>query len=220
MHQLAPNQHQSQKDTTKDTVKSPEEMFAWNRSPQQGASQKTTGSFQQVLVTLSLVFSFAGYFPLYTWHILITVSLFLIALFIVLRKDSTTEIFKPRHVKEIAEVLNKWDDDNNKMTDNNNPASPVYIYQTRKGLRISKGQLESNDSIITHYTVSFSNKDALNYRDVEELAVLIKQLRKHSGMFQIIEKQEGIFHISFSLLKRPGTTDIIEQSRYEEYELP
>ena len=106
------------------------------------------------------------------------------------------------------------------MTDNNNPASPVYIYQTRKGLRISKGQLESNDSIITHYTVSFSNKDALNYRDVEELALLIKLLRKHSGTFQIIEKQKGIFHISFSLLKRPGTTDIIEQSRYEEYELP
>lgn len=146
--------------------------------------------------------------------------MFIIALFIVLRKDIKTEIFRPRHVKEIAEALNEWDDDKNKMNDKDNLASFVPIYQTGLGLHISKGLFVNEETTITHYTVSFTKKYPLNYRVVEELAVLIKQLQKHSGMFQIIEKQKGIFHISFSVLKRSGTTDIIEQSRYKEYSSP
>jgi prolipoprotein diacylglyceryltransferase len=150
------------------------------------------------LIALSFALAFAGYFPLYIWHLIVTAALLAFSLFLVLQHNTKSEIFMPRHVRQIARVLNEPQDTT--TNSKHNPASFVYIHKTGLGLHLSKTQLVGDAAVQTCYTVSFTGKAPLSYRIVEGLAVLIKQLQKHSEPFRIIEKQKNIFHISFSKL--------------------
>lgn len=148
------------------------------------------------LVTLSLCFAFAGYFPLYTWHIAITAALYVVSLFVSRKDTNHRNMFRPQHVRQIAAALNQpaVEQDMERST----YQAMVSVYQTRLGLRISKGQLINNGMAVPFYTVSFSENDLIDHRVVEKLAVLIKRLQKHSGPFQILEKQQKVFQICFT----------------------
>lgn len=52
---------------------------------------------------------------------------------------------------------------------------------------------------LTHVLQQFylKNEESLNYNIVGKLGVLIQQLQKHNNEYQIIESQNGIFHIVF-----------------------
>lgn len=148
------------------------------------------------LVTLSLCFAFAGYFPLYTWHVAVSAFLYIVSLFVSIKNTVHRNMFRPQHIQQIAAVLNRSPVEQEAERDTY-PAV-VSVYQTRLGLRISKGQLMNNGIAVPFYTVSFSGNDPIDYSMVEKLAVLIKQLQKHSGSFEILEKQKKVFQICFT----------------------
>lgn len=153
-----------------------------------------------LLLFVSLVLGFSGKIPLYTWHIIIIAIVFATALLVLIRNDDDADIFNSRHIKQIALRL-KETEGKQSVTGNDISDSPVVIHQTKKGLYLSKGRTKNAESETINYTVSSRKKHVLNYNMVHKLAVLIQLLQKHNSAFQIIEKQNGIFHIIFLRIK-------------------
>ncbi|MCX6250192.1 MAG: prolipoprotein diacylglyceryl transferase [Bacteroidetes bacterium] len=146
------------------------------------------------LMSVSLAFSLMGFIPFYYWHLITTICLIAISLFVIIKNKEKKSIFDPHHVMQIASGLILLNDYLNK----NVPQNIIKTYQTNLGLVFSKGQFETTESLITHYTVSSKTKIRLNLKIVQKLASLVKKLQKHTGSYQVAEKQNGIFHILFS----------------------
>ena len=61
-------------------------------------------------------------------------------------------------------------------------------------MSLSHGHIEEGGKRVMHYTVSSRKENMLTYATVRKLAVVIQQLEKHSGSYEIIEKQNSLFH--------------------------
>ena len=104
------------------------------------------------------------------------------------------KLFRPKHIRELAEGLNKLEETNNKK-DKDNRA--INVYTTIEGLCISCGrQSEQND--IKHYTISLKDKKRLNKFSVRKIAKVIAMLNHRNWSYNIIEKENGIYHVLFN----------------------
>ena len=146
-----------------------------------------------LLLSVSLGFSAAGFIPFYYWHFIISISLFIVSLFVIINDKRKKRILNAHHVKQIASGLIEL----NKEIKHHQPGIVIDMFQTDFGFIFSKGQFVKNKSLITHYTVSSKANNRIEFETVKKLAGLIKKLRHHKSTFRITEKQNGIYHILF-----------------------
>jgi prolipoprotein diacylglyceryltransferase len=151
-----------------------------------------------LLITVSLVLSVTRIFPLYAWHIIVSLLLFILAFLIAVRANIENRIISPRHIQQIAMALNR-PADNNKSATVQNDTILVNIFQTDLGINLSEGYVRQQGVLIKHYTISTQKNNLLSYPAARKLATIIKQLQKHKGSFKIQEKTNSLFHILFEI---------------------
>ena len=152
------------------------------------------------LIAISFGMSLLGWLPRYDWHLWILIIITIISMIIILyyRKNANYFLFNPPHVKQMAiglEFLNS-----KRLSASPANTKEVTIYSTREGLSLSTGDFAENKSETKHYTVSFRIATVMNKELAIKIGRLIAELRKHSGRYELIEKQKGIYHILF----KPG----------------
>ncbi len=150
-----------------------------------------------LLVTVSLVLGFSGYLPFYTWHLIFFLSLLAVSLYVVFLKRKTTEyrLLRPAHIREIATGLQHMELGENNLADAGN--SSVNIYRTTEGLSFSCGQHYAKNERLIHYTISGNTKLILNEHIVNKIGQMISLIKKHNKHFDIIEKENGVYHLIF-----------------------
>lgn len=142
-----------------------------------------------VLVAVSVLAALSGMIPLYPWHMVIASLVFVIAFAAVLRPHRKTDLAKADHVSQIASALRRL-----KVSDEMAP----QVENTKLGLNLSKGCTVQEGQPVIHYTVSGDEEDVLDPTTAYQLAKLIKKLQHHPGSFNVLQKQNGIFHIVFT----------------------
>ena len=110
------------------------------------------------------------------------------------KRNLAKELFTAPHIRQLAEGLNMLDQVNTISDDGNK--KKVNVYTTRKGFSVScsNGSLSGQKK---HFTISVKNKKTLNRPAAEKMAVTIATLKKYAETFELVEKQNGIFHILF-----------------------
>jgi hypothetical protein len=106
------------------------------------------------------------------------------------RRGNASGIFSAGHITEIAEGLEILDISPRERN------GQVRIYTTGKGLCISCG---AYDKETRHYTLSLKNAGLLQKKMVEKLAQIIGSLKYHKGSYDVIDRENGVYHILFSL---------------------
>jgi hypothetical protein len=145
-----------------------------------------------ILVATTLGFAFAGSVPLFSWHIAVTAGLFIISIYLVIKDSFQNRIFKPGHIRQIAEALYQ-------LEENRSVDDTINICKTKQGLCLSTGQSVKNGILVPHHTISFDDKKrSLTPAVAEKLAQVIRRLQKQEGSYEIVEKENGIYHIIFS----------------------
>ena len=147
-----------------------------------------------LLIGISIIMAFSGFVPLYTWHILISILLFITGSVIVIRDSLSNKISSPRHIWQIAMALSEF---NNEKNEADFSQKQLTVYKTQLGLNLSIGQLINEGKPINHYTISCKKGNQITYHLIKKLAGVIKQLQKHTGLYEISENNNQIFHIIF-----------------------
>ncbi|HLK27343.1 MAG TPA: prolipoprotein diacylglyceryl transferase family protein [Puia sp.] len=144
-----------------------------------------------ILVAITLLLSVAGLLPFYDWHLIIFLLLVIASCYIIFikNKDDEYRLLNPAHIHEIASALQIRSEGKNNL---------INIYETYEGLSISSGYQQEQNNLIQYYTLSGDRKLKLNQRVVEKIASIIRLIKKHKAGFEIVEKQNGIYHIIFT----------------------
>nr|MDQ6890591.1 hypothetical protein [Bacteroidota bacterium] len=150
-----------------------------------------------LLVTISLALSFSGYLPFYMWHLIFFLSLVAVSLYVIFSKRKTSEyrLLRPAHIREIATGLQHMELGENNLADTGN--SSVNIYSTTEGLSFSSGRYYAKNESLIHYTISGNTKLILNAHSVNKIGQMIGLIKKHNKHFDIIEKENGVYHLIF-----------------------
>jgi prolipoprotein diacylglyceryltransferase len=149
-----------------------------------------------LLVAISVLLGVFDLIPLYLWHLIISVLLFIVASVVVLRENIANKMQRPVHIRQVAIALQRLSDVKSKFTNPQSSADLIEICQTDLGLNLSKGKAVVKNSIVQHYTISCKKNVLLTYAIAQKIAVVIQQLEKYRGPFEIREKQDA-FHILF-----------------------
>ncbi len=146
----------------------------------------------------------AGILVFHTWHIIATGGIVLTMIAVVLirqfRGTLKYRLFLPRHVKEIAESLQRISHSSagNTASDefNTNPKNihNIPVACTSLGLRISTQKMENDGNNIRHFAIS-SQKQMITERAARKLADLILKLRYPAGSGELIKGNRGVFHL-------------------------
>lgn len=149
-----------------------------------------------VLITVTFVLSKAGWLPLYHWHWMILIAMTLVSAAIVyyFKKNPSKIFFNPPHIRQLAEALGALEEVNRLTIDGSD--SPVNIFTTSGGLCISCSNEEGDDGI-RQYTVSLKSSIIMNSGVAHLIAAAIGRLKKYTGGYELLERENGICHIIF-----------------------
>ena len=150
------------------------------------------------LTAITLGMSMIGWLPLYNWH-LWTMAVLLIAAACIIfyfSKNERFRLFTPPHVRQLAEGLHKVEKANTHI--HNSYKEPMNMYATGQGLCLSCGKYVNDDTEIDHYTVSIKNDAGIRQASIKKIARLIGALKKHPGRVDLIDRQNGVYHILFT----------------------
>ena len=158
----------------------------------QGLTEAQWTTFALTATTLGL--GFGGILPLYSWHLIEFVLMFIISVAVIITymRKGRFAIFTVPHIQQLADALVSLEKLKGSL---GSSTSDVTTYVTKMGLCISFGILPKNNNQFSHYTVSSVNSNKLNILSARKLATVIGQLRKHSSSFDLIDNQNGIYHI-------------------------
>lgn len=139
-------------------------------------------------------------FSLHRWQILVTISLlFAMATITLIRrfqKAPNHQLLNPRHIKEVAQVVNLISQSAKKDTFvyNQNSIPRTFIGCTSLGIQISKSQLPSQSGCVCHYAFS-GQAINLTREGAKTLAELILKLKHPLDSNELIEGNHGVFHL-------------------------
>ena len=159
----------------------------------QGVSEAQWTSL--LLTVITYLMAVINWLPSYNWHLwimLVQIGLTAITIFYY-KKYPSKRLFWPKHIREVAEGLTLLEELNNKKEENNRR---VDLYNTNEGLCISCDRQDKQH--LKHYTISIKNNDGLSKVSAEKIADIIAIINHHQNKnFNIIEKQNGIYHLLF-----------------------
>lgn len=146
------------------------------------------------LTAITYLMSINGWLPQYAWHWIILAVMIIASIVTIyyFHRNPEHALFFPPHIRQLAEGLN--------VLENVNAApahtQAVNIYTTRSGLSVSCGRHPEGGGI-DFFTLSTKNKTAISQRSAKRMAQIIGMLTHHPGNYELIEKQNGIYHILF-----------------------
>ena len=146
-----------------------------------------------LLTAVTFIMVLINWLPSYNWHLFILILQLAITAITIFyfKKYPVKRLFVPGHVKELAEGLNVLEELNNKSN------TTINLYTTHEGLCISCGiRLESKH--LKHYTVSLKGEKRLNEFSIRKIAKVIAMLNHQNWSFNIVEKENGIYHVLFN----------------------
>lgn len=114
-----------------------------------------------------------------------------------LDRTAQYKLLHPRHLKEIAQTLERISDTGERRESLAKPDDgqrPVQVGCTSLGLRISAGQLKSAEGNTYHYALS-AGSSAISEVSARTLAELILRLRHPHGSSRMIQGQQGVYHV-------------------------
>lgn len=157
------------------------------------------------LMTATSGLAMAGWLPLYNAHLVILVLTATASLVVVLyhHQKEKYALLAPPHLAQLAEGLRILNDGYRKAT------APVYektvdIYATGKGLCMSCGQYNTHQAEIKQYTISLQKGRSLNKDSATAIAKQIALLKGYPEGFEIIDRQNGVYHLLFTAKRYSG----------------
>jgi hypothetical protein len=151
-----------------------------------------------LLLMLSVVSAeFLGLLPFHWWHIAATVLVMLTLLAVVLqrqlRREANYQLLLPRHIEEIAQVL----DSTSTHAEGNGAGTcrvGIPIDFTSLGVQISAGRIKVAGSFLYHYALS--NRSAkMSEGSARLLAGLILRIRHPAARSDLVAGNSGVFHL-------------------------
>lgn len=149
------------------------------------------------LTAITYILSLVGWLPQYNWHwmILTAMSLTTLVTMYYFYRNPEHHLFSPPHIRQLAEGLNILDEVNTSPQHTREPV--IHVYTTRGGLCVSCG-VRTGKEPVRHYTLSSKNKTAISRHSANRMARMIGILKNYSGKYELVEKQNGIYHILFN----------------------
>jgi hypothetical protein len=152
-----------------------------------------------VVLTLGVVAAGAGgVLPWRPWHAVVALGLIgtMVAVAVSRRKDPYREheLFQPRHVREIAELVERFGRE--RWGEGGTRDSPTgAVHRTSCGLGLSAQRLVADGgSSIEH--VAFSRRaEGLTTRAAQQVATLLLRFRQGGGTAELIAGREGVYHL-------------------------
>jgi hypothetical protein len=143
----------------------------------------------------------ASVLTFHLWHIgataVIALTIIVVALNRKFRVTLKHQLLLPRHIKEVAEAIDRVSNvDAHNTTIANENAAHVFIPMscTSLGIQISAGKIHDNKASIDHYTFS-SKKGTMSKETAGTLADLIIHLKHFYGSKELVMKNRGVFHL-------------------------
>lgn len=165
----------------------PERPYYWGYSESQWISVILMG----VVVWGELV----GVLIFHPWHVTATIAIVSIMIIVALaRKFQGTlkyQIFLPRHVKEVAEAVQRVSHASAGVGEN---TQNIPVVCTSLGIRISTQEMENDGNSIRHFAIS-SQMEKMAERSAMKLADLILKLKYSTGSGELIKGNRGVFHL-------------------------
>lgn len=149
-----------------------------------------------VLTAITFFMSRINWLPVYNWHWIILSVMLIVSLvtMFLYKKNAGQKFLFAKHVEQLAEGLNLLERVNRTPYKKN--TEQINIFKTSRGLAISCGH-NHNEFEINYFTISSKNKREMNFPIAEKIAKLISTLKKYEGDYELIEKQNGVYHILF-----------------------
>ena len=136
-----------------------------------------------------------GVLTFHLWHVIATAAIVSIMIVVALaRKFQGTlkyQIFLPRHVKEVAEAVQRVSHASAGVGEN---IQNIPVVCTSLGIRISTQTMENDGNNIRHFAIS-SQKEKMTERSAMKLADLIMKLKYSTGSGELIKGNRGVFHL-------------------------
>ncbi|MBE9183026.1 prolipoprotein diacylglyceryl transferase [Oculatella sp. LEGE 06141] len=140
-----------------------------------------------------------GRLPLHPWHPGATVSLAVVMGAIALQqrfqRNSALQLLHPHHIQEVAEAIAALTHSSRILASVDDTGSTsVPICSTSLGIQISATPIQHRTGCLCHY--AFSNSiSSLTAYGAKTLADLVQQLNHTSNSAELIEGQQGVFHL-------------------------
>jgi prolipoprotein diacylglyceryltransferase len=156
------------------------------------------------LTAITFGFSQAGWLPVYNWHTFILIAMLVAALVAMyfFNRNPEQKLFSAPHIRQLAEGINILDKVNNNIQ--TGQPQKINVYTTRAGFSLSCGTRNINSEKQQHYTFSLKNKRIINRQAAGKMAEIISTLTKHQEKYELVEKQNGIYHILFNETEPTG----------------
>lgn len=151
-----------------------------------------------------------GVLPFALWHVGAVVCLILTMMAVVLGRDlrpgAYHRLAQPRHMKELAEAVERVDSETiGRSARSLSLALPkVHIARTSLGIQISGSKSQSVRGCFHHYTLSSCN-EIMGREIAQKLADLICQLKHPCDVVKLIEGKRGVFHLLLQSLLEDAT---------------
>ncbi len=148
-----------------------------------------------ILTVAAVCAELLGLLPLYMWHIGVMVCMLLAMILVTLsprfRKSAKHQLLHPHHIREVAEVVEQL----SKMAaEQNTSPADIYIGSTSLGIQISASRRQSASDWTYHYGISSKQGD-INKESAKTVAALICHLKHHASSSELIERNQGVFHL-------------------------
>jgi hypothetical protein len=151
--------------------------------------------FALVLTALVVAGETAGVLPQERWHTLALIALVLAMIAVVITRrlrPTTRDLTRPRHLMEIAEIVN-WGGDAPLHTPSTDIGAQIRLEQTSLGVRISIGKT-GGDRITTHYGISLADRE-ISAGAAQTVASRILVLKHPTAPSQFLPGRAGVFHL-------------------------
>ena len=135
------------------------------------------------------------------WHLAATVGMVLTMFIVALSRKFNGKLryqfFLPRHVKEIAEAVQRVAHSyagTAVSAESNTNLQNIPVACTSLGIRLSTQKVRNETDNIRHFAIS-SQKEMMTDRTATKLADLILKLRYPAGSGELIKGNQGVFHL-------------------------
>lgn len=146
-----------------------------------------------------LILNYYNLLPYYSWHYIISLSVFFGVLFYVflkiVRNTKSHLVLKTSHINELYQLLQRI----TFMSDAHD-IEKIKILVSSEKVSVSFSKIEENGAKYLYYTFSLPQKSKINKRIINTFSAITENVDKHNNnSCQVILKSPNLFHLIFKI---------------------
>jgi hypothetical protein len=149
------------------------------------------------LLMLVVLLEFVGVLPLQAWHAVITLLLILATAFLIVDRQTRSQLNHPEHIRELTEAIAQA----SLIRTPQQVATSIPIRRTSLGLQVSAEKIERPNDVVHHF--AFSSKAGLSDVAANDVAQCIVRVQNLPGPFELLTGNNGVFHLLVHSARRP-----------------